>query len=108
MNKLFPILLVFILFIPHIYAEPLTFKLAIDAHVRPNPCVMSTKYVLEKDSVLEIVSKARAEHGKLSTIWYKVETEYGDGWISDQNSTTPSEVKLMSKLIAGCKWTEFK
>jgi len=109
MNKILPIILVVVLFIPQVYAEPLTFKLAHNANVRPNPCSTSSKYVLLKDSVLEIISIANVQNGMMSTIWYKVKTEYGDGWISDQQSTTPSEVKIdKSKYVAGCRWREFK
>jgi hypothetical protein len=39
---------------------------------------------------------------------FKVKTKYGEGWISDQNSTKPSETKLIDMNPKRCSWKEYK
>ena len=39
---------------------------------------------------------------------FKVKTKCGEGWISDKNSTKPSETKLIDMNPKRCSWKEYK
>ena len=97
-----------LLFTSQVFSEEITFKLAYDASVRATPCSTSSKFKLKKGSVLQIAKIADVHGGMILTRWFKVKTKYGEGWISDQNSTTPSETKLVDMNPKRCSWKEYK
>ena len=97
-----------LLFTSQVYADEITFKLDVDANVRPSPCSTAVNFRVEKGSVLRIRKFADVHSGMIMVRWFKVKTIYGEGWISDQMSTTPSEPKLVDMNRMGCSWKEYK
>ena len=71
-----------------------TLILVYDAKIRPTPCSSASLAKANKGTNLKILQSATVFWGIVGTTWHKVSHSRVEGWVSDQNSTSPSKVKI--------------